>query len=124
MLWPRCAPSTLTISGDVTKLNMQTQCLGVYHRIEGREAAGRPIWKHATADLCIAAQTVDDEPGWVVSRWTTFGVKEQRCMQGAGEARVMRNGVHLMVPIADGNKEEPQALPNLLLSCSRSSLGR
>ena len=108
-LW--VTPAKVTLSGDPAALKGQTHCLGVYCKIEGREASGRPMWKHATADLVLAAAQVDDEPGWVVSRWTTFGVKEQRCMQVAGQARIVRSGQAVMVPISEGNKEEPQALP-------------
>lgn len=111
-LW--VTPTKITISGEISALKTQTHCLGVYIKIEGREAHGRPMWKHATADLVLAAARVDDEPGWVVSRWTTFGVKEQRCLQVAGQAQIQRNGHAVMVPISEGNKEEPQALPNML----------
>lgn len=83
-LW--VTPSKVTLSGDCR--GVQSHCLGVYCKIEGRECGGRPMFKHATADLVLAAGLVDGEPGWAVSRWTTFGVTEQRCMQVC--ARVSR----------------------------------
>ena len=40
-------PATLGLSGA---LEEHTACLGVYWLVPGREANGRPVWKHASAD--------------------------------------------------------------------------
>ena len=79
-------PAKVSVEGAINSLKQQSHALGTYVRIDGREAFGAPIYKHATADLVLAkSKTVGEdgaEEGWVISRWATFtvGGSDQRCM--------------------------------------------
>ena len=77
-------PQKVTISAPPNSLKQQAHCLGVYTIVNGRECNGKPMYKHATADLVVAhALKVgeNEEEGWVVAKWSTFGVKDHRCLQ-------------------------------------------
>jgi hypothetical protein len=77
-------PQRITISAPPNSLKQQAHALGVYCMVQGRECNGKPMYKHATADLVLAHATKvgeNDEEGWIVAKWSTFGVKDHRCLQ-------------------------------------------
>ena len=77
-------PQKIIISAPPNTLKQQQHTLGTYTIINGRECNGKPMYKHATADLVVAhALKVgeNEEEGWVVAKWSTFGVKDHRCLQ-------------------------------------------
>jgi len=82
-------PTKLVLKGDcpesqISDLKGQAHCLGVYAKVPGRDSNGSPMWKHVDGDLVIASAEVDGEKGWVIAQYTTFGVKDNRCMQLVG----------------------------------------
>ena len=75
-------PQKVTISAPPNSLKQQAHTLGVYCMVQGRTTNDKPMYKHATADLVLAHATkVGEEEGWVVAKWSTFGVKDHRCLQ-------------------------------------------
>lgn len=81
-------PNKLVLSAGINALKIQSHCLGVYVLVPQRDANHQPVWKHATADLAIAATCLDDSDdsssGWAVARFSTLGVKTHHCMRIAG----------------------------------------
>lgn len=93
---PKHVPSKLVLKGNnpesqISQLKDQAHCLGVYARVPNREP---PMWKHVDGDLCIAQGDVDGDKGWVICQFTTYGVKDNRCMQLVGtELHTAKAGV-------------------------------
>ena len=65
-------------------LKEQGHACGVYSLLR-KEEGGKPIWKHASADLVLAPAKVGSEDGWVVARFTTYGVRKEWCMRVVSE---------------------------------------
>jgi len=80
---PKRIPQKVTLEATINGLVQQAHCLGVYLLVTDLRSG--PVWKHATADLCLAASSIDGEEGWSIGKYTTHGVKERRCMQVACE---------------------------------------
>lgn len=79
-------PTRVTIRElAVNGLKEQGHACGVYSLLR-KEEGGKPIWKHASADLVLAPAKLGSEDGWVVARFTTYGVRKEWCM------RVVTNG--------------------------------
>jgi len=76
-------PSKIVFSAEINALKVQAHCLGVYQIIPERLGPnGKAIYRHATADLVLMAATVNDEEGWVISKFSTLP-NDRRCFQAA-----------------------------------------
>ena len=65
-------PTKVSIEAEINSLGAQTHCIGVYAMVEHREHNAKPMYKHATADLVLIADTIDGQDGWMVAQWTTL----------------------------------------------------
>ena len=78
---PGSPPAKLCIEAPINSLKLQQGACGVY-TLQKETREGKPVWKHATEDLCIVGQDTDGEHSWAVARFTTSGSSRmQLCMR-------------------------------------------
>lgn len=94
----KTVPTKVYMQADINALKAQTHVCGVYTLVHGEARpwkstkaeqsekfeGGKPMWKHTTEDLVLAADKVNGEDGWVVCKFTTFGTKKQCSMRVVG----------------------------------------
>jgi len=85
-LYDQGPPKKVSMTAEINSLKAQTQCCGVYTLLPESKTSkggegGATMWKHSTEDLVLTSTKISGEDGWVVTRFTTAGVRQQICMK-------------------------------------------